>query len=176
MKNVIRGGLLALVLLTFGCNAKTAATPENYIATLNAYFADHPDCLLADVQFPYETSSPVERKQMDALAVAQMVEGHEELAIHVSRYTLTEAGKRVGPHFCFGHRQITSILSNTPVAVENGFQETHIIYQYAMADVPVWAKTPEVVAAFPKITAATSGQARARSTLALTGVGWSVPE
>ena len=170
--------LLLLLLECAGCdNPKTKPTNENYIKTLNAYFLEHSDCLLdGAMTFPLETSDPVKTKQMDALARAQIVEAHSEPAIHVSRYILTAEGRRVGTHLCYGHREVTEILSSTPPAKANGFVETQVSYRYKMEDLPVWAKTPGLFEEFPAMAKEASGQATDQATLAVTGVGWSVPE
>ena len=174
MKNALI--LLPLTLLLAACNTKTKPTDANYLATVNAYFPDHPDCLLdGTVTFPYETSNPETTRQMDALVTAQIAAVSREPAIKVSRYTLTPTGTRAGTHLCYGHREATAIVSSTPPALANGFTETDIVYRYKIEDLPIWAKTPEVLAAYPKMAAEASGNAIAKITLALTGVGWSVP-
>jgi len=49
----------ALLLPIAGCHSKTAATPENFTTGLNAYFAEHAECLFpGGLSFPYETSDP----------------------------------------------------------------------------------------------------------------------
>ena len=170
--------LPALLFLLAGCtNPKTKPTNENYIQTLNAYFLEHSECLLdGATTFPLETSDPVKTGQMNALVKAQIVEAHSEPAIHVSRYILTEEGRRVGSHLCYGHREVTGILSSTPPAKANGFLETQVSYSYKMEDLPVWAKTPGLFEQFPTMAREASGQATDQATLAVTGVGWSVPE
>ncbi len=178
--NAARTAALLLLFLPLACNSKSAPTKQNYTDTLNAYFNDHPDCLLdGSVHFPYEVGASDSQKsaQMEALTAAEMLESKKEPAIHIARYTLTPAGVRAAPRFCFGHREITSIdSSTTPAKGTDGFLETHIEYHYKMGDTPTWAKTPQVVAAFPALAAATSGHATAQITLATTGVNWSVPE
>lgn len=164
-----------------GCNSKLKPTPENYTAALNAYFGEHPDCLLGgETRFPYEvgekSAEGPSQGQMDALAAAKLVDVKREPAIHISRYTLTAEGTRLAPRFCFGHREITSIDSSTPPAPANGFTETQVSYHYKIGDLPVWAKSSEIAAAFPRFQEETSGQATGKTTLALTGVGWSVPD
>ena len=176
--NCMRKHRLALVFVLplAACNSKTKATPENYISTLNAYFPDHPDCLLdSTVSFPYETSDPAHTAQMDALVKAQILEVSREPAIKISRYTLTPTGTRAGKHLCYGHREVTSIASSTPPAPANGFTETQVTYHYKIQDLPIWAKDADVQAAFPTLAHEASGDATDRITLALTGVGWSVP-
>jgi hypothetical protein len=165
----------ALLLLT-ACNSATKPTDANYIATLNAYFPDHPDCLLdGSVKFPFETGDPVLTKQMDALADARMLELHRAPVIHITRYTLTDAAAKAGPNFCYGHREVTAIVSSTPPAMENGFPETNVVYRYKVGDMPVWAKTPQVLAAFPTLAHEATGDATGKMTLALDRVSWSVP-
>ncbi len=173
--------LLAASVPLTGCNTKLKPTPANYTATLNAYFVEHPDCLLGGgTRFPYEVGEKdpqgPSRQQMDALAAAKLVEVKREPAIHISRYTLTLEGTRLAPRFCFGHRVITSVDNSTPPAPANGFTETQVAYHYKIADVPIWAKSAEIAAAFPKFQQETNGQATDKTTLALTGVGWSVPD
>ncbi len=169
--------LASLLMATAGCHSKTAPTPENFTAALNAHFVDHPDCLFPESpRFPYETSDPVKTKQMNTLVKNQLLTVEEERDIHVSRYTPTATGARVAPRFCYGHRAVSSIDSSTPVAVANGFPETRVVYHYTMQEVPVWAKSLDVQAAFPVMAHDTSGTASDKATLARSAVNWQVPE
>ena len=159
------------------CDSKPSATPSNFIVCLNAHFADHPYCLLPDPPaFPFETTDPAKTKQMDALADAQLLSVEVERDLHASRYTTTEAGARVAPRFCSGHRVVSTIDSFTPPTPTNGIPETQVTYHYTMQDVPVWAKSTEVLAAFPAMAQATSGNAADKATLAGTITGWQVPD
>ncbi|GAC1417604.1 MAG: hypothetical protein NVSMB62_08440 [Acidobacteriaceae bacterium] len=169
---------LALLLVTLtGCHSKTAANPENFIKGLNTHFADHPDCLLPKApRFPYETSDPLETKQLNSLADSKMLTVAQEPSIHVSRYTPTEIGARYAPRFCFGHRVVTAIDSFSPPAQANGFTETTVRYRYTMQDVPVWAKSAEVQAVFPVLAQSLAGESTGTATLAGTMVGWQVPD
>ena len=160
-----------------GCHSKTAATSQNFITGLNAHFLDHPECIFPTAPtFPYETSDMTEIKQMNTLVTNQLLTASSERSIHASRYTPTAAGARVAPRFCYGHRVITSIDSFTPPATANGFTETNVVYQYTLEDVPVWAKSADVIAAFPKLAHDTSGTATDKATLASTMAGWQVPD
>jgi hypothetical protein len=170
--------LAALVLLPLAaCDSPSAATPKNFIAGLNVHFADHPDCLFPDAPtFPYETTDPAKTKQLNALVDAQLLTVAVERDIHASRYTPTDAGARVAPRFCFGHRTVTAIDSFTPPAQANGFPETKVDYRYTIPDVPVWAKSAAMRAVFPAMALATSGNATDHATLAGTMAGWQVPD
>ncbi len=165
-------------LLLAGCHSKTSATPDNFIKALNAHYLDHAECLMPDApRFPFETSDPEKLRQMDSLVKAQLLTVAKETSIHVSRYTPTTTGARVVPRFCYGHRNITGIDSFTPpVVAKGGFPETQVTYRYTLEDVPVWAKTPEVQAAFPEMAKASSGTSVDHATLAKTLVAWTIPE
>jgi len=183
MQNVHSSRIAALVSLAFvislatGCNSKTAPTPENYTQALNAYLLTHTDCLLPDApRFPFETSEPGKTRQLDALVKAQLLTSATEPAIHASRYTVTDAGARYAPRFCYGHREVSQIVSSTPPAKANGFLETQVTFTYILRDIPVWAKSAAVQAAFPAMAAATSNGGTATRTLAQTMAGWQVPE
>jgi hypothetical protein len=169
--------MLVLISATVGCSSsKSRPTTENFTAGLNKHFLDHADCLLDNTRFPFETTERDKTKQMDSLVKALLLEKSEEMSIHASRYTVTTAGTRYAPRFCYGHREVKSIDSFTPPAAANGFNETTVTYHYAMKEVPVWAKTPEVQKAFPEMAEATGGQATAKAILAQTPVGWQVPD
>ncbi|MBB5338937.1 hypothetical protein [Tunturiibacter gelidoferens] len=171
--------LLTIAPLVFtGCNntGKAAATPANFTTGINNHYLDHPECLFTDTRFPFETSDPEKTKQMDTLVKNLLLEKSVETSIHVSRYTVAPAGTRYAPRFCYGHREVTSIGSFTPVAVANGFKETTVTYSYTMKEVPVWAESHDVQAAFPAMAHATTSQATATITLAQSPVGWQVPD
>ncbi len=170
--------MLAFVTFASGCNntGKAAATPANYTLAINSHYLDHPDCLFSDTRFPFETSDPAKTKQLDTLVKSLLLEKSVESSIHVSRYTVAPAGTRYAPRFCYGHREVTSIDSSTPIAVNDGFKETTVTYSYTMKEVPVWAMSHEVQAAFPEMARATTSQVTAKATLAQTPVGWQIPD
>src|ERR1700679_1322225 len=169
---------LALPFLAIsGCvSSQSHATAANFTAGLNKHFLEHSDCLLDNTRFPFETSDPEKTKQMDSLVKALLLEKSEEMSIHASRYTVTPAGARFAPHFCYGHREVSSIDSFTPIAVNDGFKETTVTYSYTMKEVPVWALGHDIQAAFPDMARATTSQVTAKATLAQTPVGWQIPD
>ena len=169
--------ILTLVALASGCNTgKTAPTPANFAHGINAHYLDHADCLFTDIRFPFETGDAGKTKQMDSLVKAGLLEKTYESSVRVSRYTISTAGTRFAPHFCYGHREVVSIDSSTPIAVVDGFKETTVSYTYTMKEVPVWAISHDVQAAFPEMARATSSQTSTKATLAQTAVGWQVPD
>src|SRR4051794_40475725 len=176
----------ALVLTIAGCQSKTAPTKQNYIAALNTYYAGHDDCLFpGGLRFPYSVSAKpgaassdttVSVKSLEALKDAGMLERTEDKDLHVNRYTLSAAGTRATARFCYGHRVISSIDSATEPAKVNGFPETQIEYHYTMMDVPVWAKSEAIQAAFPEMGKTIKGQGTGKARLSQTLAGWQVPE
>jgi len=174
--------LASAILVVAGCSSKTKPTDQNFIAALNAYYANHNDCLFSSaLRFPYEVSpgptARQDKQRMDALMNAGLMkQPTEEKNIHVEMYALTPAGERAGGRFCYGHREITSIDSFTPpVKAANGILESHVSYHYRMMDVPVWAKTDDMLKAFPEMAKALAGDATGENNLANAGVGWQVP-
>jgi hypothetical protein len=169
--------VMASIAIAAGCNSgKSAPTPANFTLAINSHYLDHTDCLFSDTRFPFETSDPQKTKQMDSLVKASLLEKSVETSIHVSRYTVSTNGTRFAPHFCYGHREVTSIGSFTPLAVVDGFKETTVTYSYTMKEVPVWALGHDVQAAFPDLAQAISGQVTTKATLAQTPVGWQIPD
>jgi hypothetical protein len=169
----------ALAFATFlsGCNTgKSAPTPANFTLAINNHYLDHSDCLFSDTRFPFETSDPEKTQQMDSLAQAHLLDKSVETSIHVSRYTVTATGTRFAPHFCYGHRQVTSIDGFTPLAVNEGFKETTVTYSYTMKEVPVWALSHNIQEAFPDMARAINSQITAKATLAQSPVGWQIPD
>jgi hypothetical protein len=100
----------------------------------------------------------------------------EDRDLHVDSYSLTPIGKRYAPRFCYGHRVIGGIAGFTPPGPHDGFTETTVTYRYTMEDVPVWARTDKIEAAFPALAKALSGSATDQQTLATAGAGWQVPQ
>ena len=113
---------------------------------------------------------------MDALTDAGLLTRLEDRSMNVSRYSLNGlAGQRFAPRFCYGHREVTGIVSNTPPGPKDGFTETVVTYQYAMREVPVWANSDGVKAAFPQLAKSLGNAPTDQITLATVGAGWQVP-
>jgi hypothetical protein len=170
-------GLMFAFILT-ACSGYKNPTPENFTAALNAYFANTDECLFPSaLRFPYETSTDQKTPDLDALTGAGLLERAEEKTIHVKRFSLTTYGRtRVTPRFCYGHRQVTSIDSFSPPTLVAGQNLTQVQYRYKLMDLPGWADSDAMRAAFPVLAKASSGQAQDTTKLVLTPNGWRVPE
>ena len=109
-------------------------------------------------------------------------EGETEKA---RRYVLTEEGRaslrpkeqassfrRSASAFCYGRRDVTAITNFTEPAEAFGELSTSIGYEYEVTDVPAWARSEAVQAAFPEIAKQTSGTAFDTDDLVLTNAGW----
>src|SRR5882757_6891836 len=115
--------LTAAIMLTVvigGCNRKkTEASNENFKRAINAYFYNGRDeCLFPVAQkFPNEVkvAEKSEMKDMDALSKAGLLKRTEDGAFQLVRYDLTPLGTRAKGRFCFGHRDVTSVDSFTPL-------------------------------------------------------------
>ena len=148
-------------------------TPPTTIASSPAVCDFH--SLSAPSPVPHRIA-PCSVKSLEALKDAGMLERTEDKDLHVNRYTLTTAGSRASARFCYGHRVISSIDSSTEPAKVNGFPETQIEYHYTMIDVPIWAKSEAIQAAFPEMGKAIKGEGTGKARLSQTLAGWQVPE
>jgi hypothetical protein len=171
---------LAAIFALGGCSNANKPTADNFTKTINAWYQDHNDCLFPQGHtFPYEVApgdtAKVEKPQMDSLTNAGLLTRLEDRDMHVDRYSLNAAGQRFAPRFCYGHREVTGIVSFTPPGPRDGFTETTVTYQYVMRDVPVWATVDQVQAGFPALKASLGSSPTDQMTLATVGAGWQVP-
>jgi hypothetical protein len=114
---------------------------------------------------------------MNALVKSQLLESSYESAVKTTRYTVARAGQRYAPRFCYGHRTVSAITTSTPPATgHTSFPEAHITYSYKLEDVPIWAQSADVQAAYPKMRTAIASGGTDEITLAQTLAGWQVPE
>jgi hypothetical protein len=175
--------LLALALTFSGCSDVEKPAEKNFLTALNAYYGERHECLFNNtLSFPYETAikdeSPAGSKGLDALTASLLMKRQQGKLVGINRYTLTPAGEQAGGRFCYGRREATAIVSFTPPVMENGRQSTTVTYTYAIKDLPVWANTDTMRAAFPELAKATA-PAPALSPedtmqLVLTPNGWAV--
>lgn len=172
-------GLAGVALLAMGCSGNLKPTDAKLETGLNAYFANHQECLFPQgMQFPYEVTpgkgAKAEEKRMDAMKAVGLLNELKDLTLHVERYSLTPLGERVAPRFCYGHRVVTSVDGFTPPVKQDNVMETMVTFHAGMRDVPVWAKTDELKAAFPEMAANLSAPQEGQIVMATAGVGWSV--
>jgi hypothetical protein len=176
--------LTAATLLTVaigGCTRKkTEASNENFKRAINAYFYNHRDeCLFpTPVRFPNEVKVPekTEMKDMDALSKAGLVTRIEDGAFQLVRYDLTPLGTRAKGRFCFGHRDVTSVDSFTPLRIEDKRKASDVTYHYRIVDAPVWAQDENLKKQFPELARKTSGNAEGKTTVMSAYQGWEVPD
>lgn len=173
--------LLLAGMLVAGCDNSAKPTAKNFTKALNDYFATHQECLFATpLHFPYDVAPGKGQKegteQMNALTASGLLKHEQDFETHVDRYSLTPAGERAAPRFCYGHRQVISIDASTPPVKANGIISTSVQYHYTLMDVPVWARTPQTIKAFPKMAKQIDGTSEDTIRLATAGAGWQVPD
>jgi hypothetical protein len=164
-----------------GCHKKrTEASNENFKRAINAYFYNGRDeCLFPVAQkFPNEVKvhEKAEMKDMDALAKAGLLTRIEDGAFQLVRYDLTPLGTRAKARFCFGHRDVTSVDSFTPLRVEDKRKASDVTYHYRIVDAPVWAQDEGLKKQFPELARKTSGNAEGKTTVMSAYEGWEVPD
>jgi hypothetical protein len=176
----VAAGLLLMVALG-GCHKKqTEASNENFKRAINAYFYNHRDeCLFTTARkFPGEVkvAEKSDMKDMDALAKAGLLKRTEDGAFQLVRYDLTPLGARAGGRFCFGHRDVTTVDSFTPLRVEDKRKATDVTYHYRIVDAPVWAQDENLKKQFPGLARKLSGNAEGKTTVMSAYQGWEVPD
>jgi hypothetical protein len=177
------------LLLIAGCKS-TAPTTPNYADAINAYYQAHPACLWTDEKkFPVQaaTSDDAKTQGYDALVDQGLLTRttSEKKIIIISKqqnnYDLSSNGRSAWTadpnqpgygNFCYGHRKVATIDSNSPTSDQPGAATT-VNYHYTLTDVPAWASAAETQTAFPKLQAANSPQP-ATATLTNTSQGWQV--
>ncbi|HEX6496030.1 MAG TPA: hypothetical protein VF018_11135 [Acidobacteriaceae bacterium] len=170
-----------LMLALSGCTRKkTEASNENFKRAINAYFYNGRDeCLFtAARKFPDEVkvAEKAEMKDMDALAKAGLLTRTEDGAFQLVRYDLTPLGTRAKARFCFGHRDVTSVDSFTPLRVEDKRKASDVTYHYRIVDAPVWAQDENLKKQFPELARKTSDNAEGKTTVMSAYEGWEVPD
>lgn len=173
--------LVGIVSLVTGCSSFKQLNEKNFMNALNAYYSHHNECLFTNtLTFPYETAikdqSAAGSKGMDALTASDLMKRQEAKLVGINRYTLTPAGERAGGRFCYGYREVTAVPTFTPPAAANGKQVTTVTYRYVMRDLPLWADTKEMRAAFPALAKSTSSDPEDTATLELGINGWAIAD
>lgn len=181
-RRVARLTVAVLVIAVIaGCHKKrTEASSENFKRAINAYFYNGRDeCLFRVAQkFPNEVKvhEKAEMKDMDALAKAGLLTRIEDGAFQLVRYDVTPLGTRAKARFCFGHRDVTSVDSFTPLRVEDKRKASDVTYHYRIVDAPVWAQDDGLKKQFPELARKTSGNAEGKTTVMSAYEGWEVPD
>jgi hypothetical protein len=172
---------ILLMVAIGGCTRKkTEASNINFQRAINAYFYNHRDeCLFTTARkFPDDVKvhEKDEMKNMDALAKAGLLTRIEDGAFQLVRYDLTPLGTRATGRFCFGHRDVTSVDSFTPLRMVDKRKASDVTYHYRIADVPVWAQDENLKKQFPELDRKTSGNAEGKTTVMSAYEGWEVPD
>jgi hypothetical protein len=166
---------------------------SSFKAAINDYYRTRMVCVWSDpVKFPaqVDASNDSQTKGFDALTDAGLLtrkaEEKKRFLIgskQVTDYDISDKGRTQWTpdasqpgygNFCYGHREVKSVDSFTPVTTENVFNTTTVGYHYDMADVPGWAQLPETKTAFPNVQTALAGPQPATAKLVQTQNGWQV--
>lgn len=164
-----------------GCHRKkTEASNINFQRAINAYFYNNRDeCLFTTAyRFPNEVKvgEKDEMRKMDALSKAGLLTRTEDGAFNLVRYALTPLGTRATARFCYGHRDVTSVESFTPLRLVDGRKASDVTYQYRIVDAPVWIQDDNIRKQFPETVRKTSGSAEGKTTVMSAYEGWEVPD
>jgi hypothetical protein len=179
----------AAVMVTTGCKQPKDQT-SNMKSAINSYYDQWPECLWPhNIQLPQQHDKDDAEKVMpfDALVDQGLlartpVEKTKLLVLkkEANSYDLTDKGRSnwtadtTQPgygNFCFAHRKVKDVVSNTPAGTEPG-ATTVVNYTYTLGDVKDWAQAAETQNAFPQLRTALTATNNAKATLVLTSDGW----
>ncbi len=191
----LRMGMTAgvvLAMVSTGCNKKKDDT-GNLKTAINSYYDQFPECLWKQpVQLPQQIDKddaskvrPYDALVDQGLLARTPLEKTKLLILkkEANSYDLTDKGRgdwTADPtqpgygNFCFAHRKVKDIISNTPAGTQPGATTT-VNYTYTLGDVKSWAQAPETQTAFPALASALAATNSAQTTLVLTNDGWRVP-
>jgi hypothetical protein len=105
----------------------------------------------------------------------------------VKRYELTQDGRKYfqqipgtlgqASGFCYGQRNVDSIVKWTDPATMGSSSQTEVTYTYRIVDTAAWAERPDVQQAFSDIRTTVNGALKTTEVagLQLTSKGWEVP-
>ena len=195
-KHVLRTGTCAVALLTLvatGCDKKKDDT-GNLKTAINSYYDQFPECLYKEpIQMPQQHDKddadkiqPFDALVDQGLLTRTPVEKSKLLGLvkkEANSYDLSDKGRSnwtpdtTQPgygNFCFAHRKVKDIVSNTPAGTNVGASTT-VNYTYTLGDVKDWAQAKETQTAFPSLASALAATNSAQTTLVLTNDGWKVP-
>ena len=186
--------LASLTLLAAAGCKKTADTPPNYTAAINAFYSAHPACLWTEpIKFPVQanTSDTTKTSGYDALVdqgLLTRTSGEKKEMIlfskQVTNYDISDKGRgawKPDPNqpgfgnFCYGTPTVTSIDGNTLTNAQPG-ATTNVHYHVGIRNAPAWATAPETQNAFPGVQTQLSNPIAAVATLTDTSNGWVVTQ
>jgi hypothetical protein len=191
--SLLRVAAFSGVALLSACSDQKSANENNFVAAINAYFADKPVCLPA-VQYPAEivvgAFGEGRLRAFDALVGAGLL-NREELRrpaanlgeqrdgpeVHTIRYMLADKGRKSlsDRGWCYGVRKVVKIVRFTEPTDAFGARVSEVLYAYSYAGVPDWAKNNAVIAAFPQLQEVSAAEPpQERVVLVLTNQGWQV--
>lgn len=190
--------VVCVVALSFlaACDDPLNADKGTFEKALQSHYDAHPICAAIPLTFPVEFRSDgdaARKRQLEPLvatgliSVATIQKNEPALgqarAVDYLRYAPTAAGEKVvrkgansflgGTDICFARRKVVKIESFTEPAEAAGVKVSRVIYDYEMKDVELWAKGPDIAAAFPQIgTVLAKPSGRATDVLVQTNEGW----
>ena len=182
--------LTALAILPTACKKEIDKT--QFKTAINNSYAGKHECVWPEpVKMPAEADPSKDERTRDfdtltdAGLLARAPEEKKRFLVGskpVNLYDLSDKGhtawtpdpKQPGyGNFCFGHFNVTNVVSAVPNDPSNPTQYT-VTYQYEVEGIPSWASTPETMRTFPQIGKDTSIQTATTTVVKDSNGGWVV--
>lgn len=180
-----------VIVAVTGCKTPKDET-GNLKTAINHYYDQWPECLWKQpIQLPQQHAQddtdkirPFDALVDQGLLSRTPVEKTKLLVLKTAAnsYDLTDKGRSNWTpdpnnpgygNFCYAHRRVKDILSNTYSGTQPGTTTT-VSYTYTLGDVKDWAQAPETQNAFPGLATALAATNQATTVLVLTNDGWKV--
>jgi hypothetical protein len=182
--------LTVIAILPVACKKEIDKT--QFKTAINNSYAGKHECIWPEpVKMPAEADPSKDERTRDfdtltdAGLLARAPEEKKRFLVGskpVNLYDLSDKGhtawtpdpKQPGyGNFCFGHFNVTNVVSAVPNAPSNPTQYT-VTYQYEVEGIPSWASTPETMRTFPQIGKDTSIQTATTTVVKDSNGGWVV--
>src|ERR1700722_3487382 len=186
-----------LRFVAFICSLSLAAcntggnSDLQYQTSINQHFKPFPACIWSQAKkMPRQaaTADDAKTERYDALThegLLTRTTAEKKVFIvaskQVNNYDLSETGRTSWTpdssqpgygNFCYGNREVTSIDNSTLGTNGTGAKTVDVAYRYQISNVPSWARSQEMQAAYPNIASALGSNASDKATLVMTGDHW----
>jgi hypothetical protein len=192
MRKTVASLLLLAAIAALPTACKKEIDKTQFISAINNSYAGKHECIWPEpVKMPAEAdpSKDERTRDFDALTdaglLARAPEEKKRFLVGskpVNLYDLSDKGHTAWTpdpsepgygNFCFGHFNVTHVVSAVPNDPSNPTQFT-VTYQYEVEGIPTWASTPESMRTFPKIAKDNSIQSATATLTKDTNGGWVV--
>ena len=185
--------IAAMLIVTLAGCKHAANITLAYGEAINSFYSTRPACLFAEpLKLPVQVDTKDDAKTAgyDALVdqglLLRTTAEKKEFVIlskQVTNYDLNDRGRSAWTadtnnpgfgNFCYGHRNVQTIDTSTPVPNLQPGATTQVTYHYTITGMPNWALATETQNAYPDLKAKLAGPSTGSATLVYSNKAWQV--